>query len=80
VKSNDTGLLLPLIALMGLSLMALVPGLLAPERSDAKRAGLLGLLLLALVELYLGFFGGYYGTLSGSAGLLAWLLLVLPRR
>jgi hypothetical protein len=79
-KSNNPGLLLPLIVLMGLSLLTLVPGLLAPERSDAKRAGLLGLLLLALVQLYLGFFGGYYGALSGSAGLLAWLLLLLPRR
>jgi hypothetical protein len=78
--SNESGQLLPLIVLMGLSLLSLMPGLLAPERSDAKRAGLLGLLLLALVQLYLGFFGGYYGTLSGGAGLLAWLLLLLPRR
>ncbi len=79
-NSNDTGSLLPLIVLMGLSLLTLLPGLLAPERSDAKRAGLLGLLFLALIQLYLGFFGGYYGTLSGSAGLLACLLLLLPRR
>ncbi len=80
LESNDSGMFLPLIALMGLSLMALVPGLLAPEHSEAKRAGLLGLLLLALVQLYLGFFGGYHGALSGGAGLLAWLLLLLPRR
>jgi hypothetical protein len=71
---------LPLVLLMGLSLMALVPGVLGPERSNSQRAGLLGLLILALIQLYLGVFGGYYGTLSGAAGLLAWLLLWLPRR
>ena len=72
--------LLPLVLLMGLSLLSLVPALLGPERSDARRAGLLGLLVLALVQLFLGVFGGYYGTFSGGAALLAWLLLVLPRR
>jgi hypothetical protein len=71
---------LPLIVLMGLSLLTLVPAMLGPERSDSRRAGLLGLLVLALVQLYLGVSGGYYGTLSGAAGLLAWLLLLLPRR
>ncbi|HZH79539.1 MAG TPA: hypothetical protein VEY88_26190, partial [Archangium sp.] len=71
---------LPLILLMGLSLMALVPAVLGPERSNSQRAGLLGLLILALIQLYLGVFGGYYGTLSGAAGLLACLLLWLPRR
>ncbi len=74
------GPLLPLDLLMGLSLMALVPALLGPERSASQRAGLLGLLVLSLVQLYLGVFGGYYGALSGGAGLLAWLLLMLPRR
>ncbi len=74
------GPLLPLVLLMGLSLMALVPALLGPERSASQRAGLLGLLVLSLVQLYLGVFGGYYGALSGGAGLLAWLLLMLPRR
>jgi len=72
--------LLPLVLLMGLSLLSLVPALLGPERSDARRAGLLVLLVLALVQLFLGVFGGYYGTFSGGAALLAWLLLVLPRR
>lgn len=72
--------MLPLIVLMGLSLLSLVPALLGPERSDARRAGLLGLLVLALVQVFLGVFGGYYGTFSGGAALLAWLLLVLPRR
>ncbi len=72
--------LLPLVLLMGLSLLSLVPALLGPERSDARRAGLLGLLVLALVQLFLGVSGGYYGTFSGGAALLAWLLLVLPRR
>lgn len=71
---------LPLVLLMGLMLMCLVPGGLGPERSASRRAGLLGLLVLSLVQLYLGVFGGYYGTLSGGAGLLAWLLLMLPRR
>jgi len=71
---------LPLVLLMGLSLLSLVPGGLGPERSASQRAGLLGLLVLSLVQLYLGVFGGYYGTLSGGAGLLAWLLLMLPRR
>lgn len=74
------GPVLPLVLLMGLSLMALVPGLLGPERSASQRAGLLGLLVLSLVQLFLGLFGGYYGALSGGAGLLAWLLLMLPRR
>jgi hypothetical protein len=74
------GPVLPLLLLMGLSLMALVPGALGPERSASQRAGLLGLLVLSLVQLYLGLFGDYYGTLSGGAGLLAWLLLMLPRR
>lgn len=74
------GTVLPLVLLMGLSLMALVPAVLGPERSNSQRAGLLGLLILALIQLYLGVFGGYYGTLSGAAGLLAWLLLWLPRR
>jgi hypothetical protein len=74
------GPLLPLVLLLGLSLMALVPAVLGPERSNSQRAGLLGLLILALIQLYLGVFGGYYGTLSGAAGLLAWLLLWLPRR
>ncbi|MFY0525273.1 hypothetical protein ACN28I_19715 [Archangium gephyra] len=74
------GPLVPLVLLMGLSLMALVPGVLGPERSASQRAGLLGLLVLSLLQLYLGVFGGYYGTLSGGAGLLAWLLLMLPRR
>ncbi|HEY0096926.1 MAG TPA: hypothetical protein VGB96_21545 [Archangium sp.] len=74
------GPVLPLVLLMGLSLMALVPGVLGPERSASQRAGLLGLLVLSLVQLYLGLFGGYYGALSGGAGLLAWLLLMLPRR
>lgn len=74
------GSVLPLVLLMGLSLMALVPAVLAPERSNSQRAGWLGLLILALIQLYLGVFGGYYGTLSGAAGLLAWLLLWLPRR
>jgi hypothetical protein len=71
---------LPLVLLMGLMLMSLVPGVLGPERSASQRAGLLGLLVLSLVQLYLGLFGGYYGALSGGAGLLAWLLLMLPRR
>ncbi|WP_375771274.1 hypothetical protein NR798_10360 [Archangium gephyra] len=71
---------LPLVLLMGLALLSLVPGVLGPERSASQRAGLLGLLVLSLVQLYLGFFGGYYGALSGGAGLLAWLLLMLPRR
>jgi hypothetical protein len=71
---------LSLVLLMGLSLLALVPALLGPERSASRRAGLLGLLVLSLVQLYLGVFGGYYGALSGGAGLLAWLLLMLPRR
>jgi hypothetical protein len=71
---------LPLVLLMGLALLSLVPALLGPERSDSRRAGLLGLLILALIQLYLGLFGGYYGTFSGGAALLAWLLLVLPRR
>lgn len=74
------GPLLPLVLLMGLSLLSLVPGVLGPERSASQRAGLLGLLVLSLVQLYLGVFGGYYGALSGGAGLLAWLLLMLPRR
>ena len=74
------GPVLPLVLLMGLSLLCLVPGGLGPERSASKRAGLLGLLVLSLVQLYLGLFGGYYGALSGGAGLLAWLLLMLPRR
>ncbi|HEX5747592.1 MAG TPA: hypothetical protein VFZ09_15200 [Archangium sp.] len=74
------GLGLPLVLLMGLSLLTLVPALLGPERSASQRAGLLGLLALSLVQLYLGVFGGYYGALSGGAGLLAWLLLMLPRR
>ncbi|HYO56481.1 hypothetical protein [Archangium sp.] len=74
------GPVLPLILLMGLSLMALVPGVLGPERSTSQRAGLLGLLVLSLVQLYLGLFGDYYGAFSGGAGLLAWLLLMLPRR
>ncbi|AKJ01096.1 hypothetical protein ATI61_114195 [Archangium gephyra] len=74
------GPVLPLVLLMGLSLMALVPGLLGPERSASQRAGLLGLLVLSLLQLFLGVFGGYYGALSGGAGLLAWLLLMLPRR
>jgi hypothetical protein len=77
---ENGALLLPLTLLMGLSVMGLVPALLGAERSDTRRAGLLGLLVLALVQLYLGAFGGYYGTLSGAAGLLAWLLLWLPRR
>ena len=71
---------LMLSLLMGLSLLALVPALLGPERSDSRRAGLLGLLILALVQLFLGLSGGYYGTFSGGAALVAWLLLVLPRR
>ena len=71
---------LPLVLFMGLSLLSLVPALLGPERSASQRAGLLGLLVLSLLQLYLGVFGGYYGALSGGAGLLAWLLLMLPRR
>ena len=71
---------LPLVLLVGLSLLSLVPALLGPERSASQRAGLLGLLVLSLLQLYLGVFGGYYGALSGGAGLLAWLLLMLPRR
>ncbi len=71
---------LPTVLLVGLSLLALVPALLGPERSASQRAGLLGLLVLSLVQLFLGVFGGYYGALSGGAGLLAWLLLMLPRR
>jgi len=73
-------LVLPLLLVMGLAVLGLVPALLGPERSDARRAGLLVLLVLALVQLFLGVFGGYYGTFSGGAALLAWLLLVLPRR
>jgi hypothetical protein len=86
LTQSDTSLppseepLLPLVLLMGLSLLSLVPALLGAERSDSRRAGLLGLLILALVQLFLGLSGGYYGTFSGGAALVAWLLLVLPRR
>jgi hypothetical protein len=80
LANGKSGLGLPLFFLMGLALTGLVTALWGKEGSDARRAGLLGLLVLSLVQLYLGAFGGYYGTLSGLAGVLAWLLLLLPRR
>ncbi|MGZ3460638.1 MAG: hypothetical protein ACXU86_19290, partial [Archangium sp.] len=80
LHSGESGPGLPAVLLMGLALMGLVTALLGPERSDSRRAGMVGLLVLSLVQLYLGLSGGYYGALSGGAGLLAWLLLMLPRR
>lgn len=76
----EAGPLLPLVLLMGLSLMALVPGMLGPERSNSQRAGLLVLAALSLIQVFLSVFAGYHGALSGLAGLLACLLLWLPRR
>lgn len=76
----DTGPLVPLILLMGLSLLSLVPGVLGPERSASQRAGLVVLALLAIIQLLLSVLGGYPGAVSGLAGLLACLLLWLPRR
>jgi len=80
LAEGKSALGLPLFFLMGLALMGLVTALWGDERSDTRRAGLLGLLVLSVVQLYLGSLGGYYGTLSGVGGLLAWLLLLLPRR
>jgi hypothetical protein len=80
LANGKSGLGLSLFFLMGLTLMGLVTALWGDEGSDTRRAGLLGLVVLSLVQLYLGAFGGYYGALSGVAGLLAWLLLLLPRR
>jgi hypothetical protein len=76
----DVGALLPLILLMGLSLLALVPGVLGPERSASQRAGLVVLALLAIIQLFSSVLAGYPGAVSGLAGLLACLLLWLPRR
>lgn len=70
----------PLSLLMGLALMALLPGVLGPERSLSRRAGLLVLVVASLLQVFLSVFGGYHGAVSGLAGLLAWLLLMLPRR
>lgn len=69
-----------LVTLMGLSLLALVTALSGPERSDSRRTGLMALAVLSIVQLSLGVFGNYHGLGSGLAGLLAWLLLMLPRR
>jgi hypothetical protein len=78
LANGKSGLGLPLFFLMALT--GMVTALWGDEGSDTRRAGLLGLLVVSLVQLYLGVFGGYYGALSGLAGVLAWLLLLLPRR
>ncbi|WP_257461057.1 hypothetical protein [Archangium lipolyticum] len=78
MAEGERALGLSLFFLMALT--GLVAALWGDERSDTRRAGLLGLLVLSVVQLYLGTLGGYYGTLSGVGGLLAWLLLLLPRR
>lgn len=76
----ELGSPLPLILLMGLSLLALVPGVLGPERSASQRAGLVVLALLAIIQILLSVLVGYPAVVSGLAGLLACLLLWLPRR
>lgn len=78
--SDEGGLSLPLVLLMGLSLLGLMTALLGPERSNSQRAGLLVLALLSLLQIILSVFGGYHGAVSGAAGLVACLLLLLPRR
>ncbi|QRK09006.1 hypothetical protein JQX13_02225 [Archangium violaceum] len=70
----------PSVLLMGLSLLALVTGVLAPERSTSQRAGMLVLAILSVIQVFLGVFWGYEGAISGLAGLLACLLIWLPRR
>lgn len=70
----------PVIAMMGLQLLALLAALLGGERSDARRAGLWVLALVSLLQLFTGLLGFFPGLLGGFAGLLAWLLLWLPRR
>ncbi|WP_158501614.1 hypothetical protein [Vitiosangium sp. GDMCC 1.1324] len=76
----EAGTLQPLVLLMGLSLMALLTGVLGPERSSSRRAGLLVLAVVSLLQVFLSVFGGYHGAVSGLAGVLACLLLLLPRR
>lgn len=79
-STADFGSPLPLILLMGLSLLALVPGVLAPERSASRRAGLVVLAVLAIIQVLSSVLVGYPAAVSGLAGLLACLLLWLPRR
>jgi hypothetical protein len=80
-EASEVGGLGPLlVVLMGLALMGLMMALLAPERSPSRRAGLFVLLLLSLVEVFLGGPAGYHGAASGLAGLMACLLLVRTRR
>ncbi|WP_051256146.1 hypothetical protein [Cystobacter fuscus] len=80
VASEVGGLGPFLVVLMGLALMGLMMALLAPERSPSRRAGLFVLLLLSLVEVFLGGPAGYHGAASGLGGLVACLLLVRTRR
>lgn len=76
----DAGLDLPLGLSFGLSLLALLTGMLAPRRSPAQGLGVGVLFLVSLFELWWGATGGYHGQASGVAGILACLLLLLPRR
>ena len=72
---------LPLVTVMGLQLLALMAAVLGAERSDARRAGLWVLALLSALQVLLGVLGFSPALLvGGGAGLLAWLLLWLPRR
>ncbi|WP_170115585.1 hypothetical protein [Melittangium boletus] len=78
--SFDAGIDSMLALAMGLTTLSLLAGLLAPQRSLTQRVGLGLLLALSLLQLWMGSRSGYHGQLSGAAGVLAWLLLMLPRR
>jgi hypothetical protein len=80
VAAEGGGLAPFLVFLMGLALMGLLMALLAPDGSPSRRAGLFVLTVLSLVEVFLGGPAGYHGAVSGLAGLVACLLLVLTRR
>jgi hypothetical protein len=75
---GDEGALLLLF--QALSVMGLVAALWSPERSAREQAGVGLVLAMALAQLFLGLFGGSHGAVSGVGGLLACLLLMLPRR
>ncbi|WP_204494380.1 hypothetical protein [Archangium primigenium] len=78
--SFDAGIDPPLALAMGLSALSLVAGLLGPPRSLTRQVGLGLLVVLGVLQLWMGSRSGYHGQVSGAAGLLAWLLLVLARR
>ena len=78
--SFDAGMDPPLVLSMGLAVLSLLAGLLAPQRSLTRRVGLGMLLVLSLLQVWMGSDSGHHGQVSGGAGLLAWLLLMLPRR